>query len=269
MNKLIFLPILFLTISGFSQDYIVKNDRDTIFCEIVKTKTNGLEFIQKSSDSIEYISLENYTQYFKSYKKIKYGISSGWSYRPIEIKNYPIGLKDYIENLKTGLNLGLSFSYSTHAVVSYGLKYNLFLSNNSLDNFNYVDSLGNPIKTGKVKNNIQIHYIGPTLSTRAPIGKRRFLIDISLGYLYYRENAIVVDPMIITGGTLGFNLNLQYEFPISDKLSIGLLGGVNLGTLQKLTYDYGDYSETYEFENPEEYESLIRYDLSLTFNFRK
>jgi len=269
MNRIILIPILFFVTSIYSQDYIVKSESDTLFCEIVYTKANGLNYIAQSSDSIEYLGLEEFSTYFKSYDKFRLGISGGYGYRPIEISGYPTGLESYAKGIKSGINVGLDFSYSTSAVVAYGIKYSLFLSNNSKDNFNYVDSLGNPINTGPVKNNIQIHYIGPTLSTRAPIGKRRFLIELSLGYLYYREKAIVIEPMTITGGTFGMNINLQYEVSISEKFAVGIMGGVQLGTLEELKYNYGTHSELFKAENPEDYDSLIRYDLTLTFRMRK
>ncbi len=179
-------------------------------------------------------------------------------------------MKEYMKNLKSGYHLGADLNYFISEQYGIGLKYNYFNSKNHLDNvyFEYDDG---SIETGMIEDKIAINFFGTSFTSRVLSADKKsaFITTVALGYLSYKNEAIIVNEnLIISGSAFGTVFDLGYDFGISDEMALGLQLSFTLGTLTKLEFDYGGYTETIELETGN-YQSLTRVDLSIGLRFNK
>lgn len=187
--------------------------------------------------------------------------SIGFGWRTAEM---PKGLsyeeKKYIKGLKTGLNFDFSAYYLLKNTVGIGLKYSNYSasSEGSLsvqDNYGYVT-------TGTVNTKDNITFFGPSvmISNFNQSTRHKLFTDIALGVVSYTTKTGSVKG---TGCTLGAEMNVAYQYQISQNILIGPKLGLSGGTLSKMKYN----GVTYDF--PEDVkEGLGRVSLSAAATFR-
>lgn len=119
--------------------------------------------------------------------------------------------------------------------------------------------------SGKMKDNIQIAFIGPMYCTRFTSGNglHTFTADIGVGYVNYRDKGMIIKNMKLTGGTLGLLYNIGYDYALSKKWAIGVNLSSIEGTLSSLTLEQDGVrtSQTLDKDNKE---NLGHIDLSFT-----
>ncbi|MGQ1891793.1 hypothetical protein ACT29H_15235 [Thermophagus sp. OGC60D27] len=290
MRKLLMLEILILVFNSmFSQDLIVTNSGDSINCKITKVKKDNIYFTFKHKDDIRSTLLPvanikthqfDYFQTsevpkdkvvgYENYQHFRIAINGGYSYQTAKVgESVPSDFKDYVRDLKSGYHFGGDLTYYFTEILGFGFKYHLFKSSNSLDNIYLEDTEGNRTY-GKMRDDLTISFIGPTFSTRLLSYDKRnaFHMKLSLGYMGYSNDKVIIDKYKMTGGTMGSSFDVGYDIGLSENLSLGFQISLLTGTLIEYDWDDGIKKETIELEKGE-YESLTRIDFSVGLRFNK
>lgn len=272
-----------------AQDLIVTNEGDSINCKITKVKTDNIYFTFKHKEEIrstllpvssvkthqfEYYQTSEVPEYkvvgYEDYQKFRIAINGGYSYQTAKVsENVPADFKDYVKELKSGYHIGGDLSYYFTEPLGFGIKYYLYKTSNNLDNIYVEDNNGNRTY-GKMSDDLTISFIGPSFSTRLLNHDKSnaFLLNLSLGYMGYKNNKVIVDDYIMTGSTMGLALDIGYDIGLSENLSLGFQVSFLSGTLFEYDWNDGSTTETIDLEEGE-YESLNRIDFSVGLRFSK
>lgn len=290
MRKLLILAVLiFVSNSIFSQDLIVTNDGDSINCKITKVKTDNIYFTFKHKDeirstllSISSIKTHQFDFFqtsevpkdkvvgYENYQHFRIALNGGYSYQTAKVaESVPSDFKNYISELKSGYHFGGDLTYYFTEPLGFGFKYYLFKSSNSLDNIYLEDTDGNRTY-GKMSDDLTISFIGPSFSTRllSHDKSNAFLMNLSLGYMGYSNDKVLIDNYKMTGSTMGLSFDIGYDIGLSENLSLGFQISFLSGTLFEYNWNDGSTTETIDLEEGE-YESLNRIDFSVGLRFSK
>lgn len=272
-----------------AQDIIVTNEGDTLNCKITKVKKDYIYFVFKHKEDIRRtlvpVSSVSYHQvdffptselgdvkvnFKEDYPHLRFGINGGYSYLTAKIdESIPHDFTEYMNDLKSGFHIGADLTYYFNEPLGFGLKLNSFRTSNQVDNI-YISDVYGARRYGKLEDNISVLYVAPVFSTRFFNHKKTnaFLMNISMGYLGYKNNATVVDSYNMEGSTIGLSLDLAYDVGISDNLALSFQLSFLGGSLTE--YDvYARGQKEHVVAEKGEYESLSRVDLSIGFSFRK
>ena len=288
-NIFIIALLVFISNSIYSQDLIVTNEGDSINCKITKVKADNIYFIFKYKDEIRStllpmtgVKIHQFDYYqnsevpegkvlgYENYQHFRLAVNGGYSYLTAKVgESVPGDFKDYIKELKSGYHLGGDLTYFFTEPLGFGIKYYLFKSSNSLDNIYREDSDGNRTY-GKMSDDLTISFIGPTFSTRLLNHNKNkaFIMNVSLGYMGYSNDKIIIDKYKMTGSTVGLSFDIGYDFALSENLSLGFHISSLTGTLFEYVWNDGGRTETIKLEKGE-YESLNRIDFSVGLRFGK
>jgi hypothetical protein len=290
MKKLlVLLAAVILSIPAFSQDLIVTNEGDSVNCKITKVKADNIYFTFKHKDEIRSTLLpvsnirNHQFDYYQqgevpkdkvvgyiNYQRLRVAVNGGYSYNPAKVgSNVPSDFKDYVRALKSGYLFGGDVTYFFAEQLGFGFKYYLFKSSNSLDNI-YIEDEEGERRFGKMSDDITVSLIGPSFSARFLNHDKSnaFLMSMSIGYMGYNNNKVIVDRYKMTGSTLGTSLDLGYDIGLSENTSLGFQLSLISGYLTKYDLDDGRTKQTIELEKGE-YESLYRIDFSVGLRFGK
>lgn len=288
-NTLILILLISMANSVFSQDLIVTNGGDTINCKITKVKTDNIYFTFKHKDEIRSTLLpmsnvkRHQFNFFQTsevpkekvirpenYQHFRIAVNSGYSYQTAKVaESVPSDFKDYIKKLKSGHHFGGDLTYYYTEPLGFGIKYYIFKSSNNLDNI-YVEDSNGYRRYGKMSDDITISYIGPSYSTRLinHDKSKAFLMNLSLGYMGYSNDKVIIDNYKMTGSTMGLSFDIGYDIGLSKNLSLGFQLSFLTGTLFEYDWNDGTKTETINLEKGE-YESLNRIDFSVGLRFCK
>lgn len=286
---IIVLLITFCKEAVFAQDLIVTNEGDSINCKITKVKTDNIYFTFKHKDEIRstLLPMSNVKTHqidfyqtsevpkekvvgYEDYQHFRLAINGGYSYQTAKVaESVPSDFKDYVKELKSGYHFGGDFTYYFTEPLGFGFKYYLFKTSNSLDNIYLEDTDGNRTY-GKMSDNLTISFIGPSFSTRLLNHDKSnaFLMNLSLGYMGYSNDKVIIDKYKMTGSTMGLSFDIGYDIGLSENLSLGFQISFISGTLFEYEWDDGSIKETVKLEKGE-YESLNRIDFSVGLRFCK
>ncbi len=213
---------------------------------------------------------------FAQQGKVRLGMNFGYSYRTAELAgNIPNDLKSYAEDLKSGTTLDFNLGYNVKEIWGLGVTFSQFHSKNSItsDNLQFFDISGNQIRN--TSDNIKITFIAPEFYSILPIGgneKHLFLGSVSIGYLGYNNKSTIGNASVdFEGSTVGFGVNLGYEFKITPIIAIGANAGFITGSLSEFKISGGGESRTISVEDAtlgaQERENLSRINLSFGLKF--
>jgi hypothetical protein len=272
---------------AYAQDLIVTHEGDSLNCKITKIKKDHIYFtfsykneIRSTLLPISNVRFHQYNYYqttevpkekvvgYSNYQHFRIALNGGFSYQIAKVaEDVPRDFKDYVKDLKSGYHIGGDITYYISEPLGFGIKYYLFKSSNSLDNVYAYDNYGN-ITYGKMSDDVTTSFIGPTFSVRLFNHKKTnaFLMNLSLGYMGYSDDKVLIDPYKITGSTLGFAFDVGYDIGLSKHLSLGFQISCITGTLFEYKLDDGVTSTTIKLEK-DKYESLNRLDFSVGLRF--
>jgi hypothetical protein len=289
MKKFFVIALLLLfSKSIFSQDLIVTVDGDSLNCKITKVKADEIDIIFKDKDGIKITSLTRANvktykyKYFETselpdgkvkgrgdYQRLRFAVNGGYSYH---LGSVPEGissdLREYIFDLKSGYHYGCDLTYNFNERYGAGINYKKFSSSNSVDI--YVEDINGNRRYGKMSDDLTISFFGPAFTVRQVSKNMRntFYSILSVGYMSYSDNKVIIDNYKMTGNTAGASVDIGYEFGLSKNLSLGLQISLIRGTLVR--YDWSDGINTYPVKlDEDEYESLDRIDFSVGLRFGK
>lgn len=193
----------------------------------------------------------------------------GWSYRIAKVSSQMGDFTDYVKKLKSGWHLGGSLGYFWRQDMGAGASYSRYASKGQVDNVTLTYDTGE-VSYGSMSDDIAIQFFAPTFFVRRPFGTGRsnFYVNVSLGYLSYVDNSLVVGQSLkLSGSTFGSAVEGGVDIPLGNKLSLSLGASLLGGNLRKLKVSSGGQETTLELEEDQR-ENLSRIDLSAGFRLR-
>lgn len=91
-------------------------------------------------------------------------------------------------------------------------------------------------------------------------------MNLGLGYMGYRDDAVIIDNYTLKGGTLGISWDIGYDLGISRTFALGFQIAYLGGILTQYELSDGNTTQTVELTKGN-YESLSRIDLSIGLRF--
>ena len=124
---------------------------------------------------------------------------------------------------------------------------------------------------GKMSDDLSITFFGPAFSTRLLNSDKTnaFLIGISIGYIGYRNDFVLIDDYEMTGSTAGFVYEMGYDIGLSEKVSLGFQFTLIGGNLSKYELSDGISTQTIKLDSDEDElisTSHIDFSIGLRFN---
>lgn len=289
MRKVLTSALFLLALlPSFSQDLIVTGNGDSINCKITRIKGDNIYFTFSYNDEIRSTLLPkssvNYYQadYYEvsnvpadkvirnpEYRHLRLSLMGGYSYRTAKLSdNIQPDFRDYVKNLKSGYHLNGDLTYYISESFGMGVRYGFSNASNSMDDIYLEDEFGNR-RYGMMSDDITVTFIGPTISSRMMNRNKTgtLLINLSLGYIGYVDEIVLIDKFRKTGGTIGMALDFGYDIGLSEKLSLGFQVSFLSGTLYSYYWDDGITKEKIDLES-DEYDGLARMDLSVGLRFK-
>lgn len=290
MKRIIYLLALALLCSAtYAQDLLVTDTGDTLNCKITKVKPDYIYFsIMQDNDVLntllpanrvvlyqkDYFSKREVPVHkligFEDFPHFRLAANAGYSYRINKIgDNVPDDFKDYVNKLKSGYHFGGEASYFFTPPLGMGFRYYSFRTSNSMDGVYFEDEDGNAYY-GTLSDEIAVSFIGPSFSTRIIdyTNHNSFIMSLAIGYMGYVNHMELIEPMKMTGNTLGMALDISYDLGLSESLALGFRLSLITGNLFKYDLHHGGNTTTIELEEGE-YEGLSRIDFSVGLRFNK
>ncbi len=289
MIQRLFLTLLtffqFFTLIG--QDTIVSKEMDTILCKIEKESKYSIYYSildngNKETSYINYISIlyyvkdgskirpRNNTEKSSIATKFRASLNLGFAYR---IAKENEALTEQGQEYAKGLRLGFQYNIDAHFYslkgIGYGLKFSRFSVSNSSSAFILDNTISGRDTALSIEDNIQLSFLGPSLSFNLLKYKTNALyFNIAVGYIWYRNNAVLLQSIEFKGNTIAGSADLSYDIPLNENFKLGFqisyIGGI-LNSGEFFTKDgSGSFSPTEETR-----ENLRRLEFSIGLRFNK
>jgi hypothetical protein len=285
---LIILVASYCSLNLFSQDLVVTILGDSINCKITRVGANKIYFIYGSDNGVRSVFLPIYNiktykyNYFQKGDNPKNRDAGNTEFRPFQLslegglgltlgkldEDIPDILTSYYKNLRSGFKLGVGMDYYLSETFGIGLKYRRFMTSNKIDNVTITNPYGQT-RSGILSDNLKISFYAPSFSMRSLYGNGQsaFYISYYAGYINYKDDALIVDPYTITGGTIAFGMDAGYDLELSDHFLLGFQASLISGVLKKFKFDDGTSVQTITLDKGN-YESLSRLDFSICLKLR-
>ena len=194
--------------------------------------------------------------------RLRVAVQGGWGYRTARLsEDIDPALRDHMKRLKSGYVLGADAAWFM-SNIGIGITFH---DMHSSDNAGKVRLQG-ATAASNFTQEIGIMYLAPQISSRYASGRHNMFIDISLGYLSYRNHTFRGFDYRINGKTLGYGADLKYDFAITPRFAAGVSFTAVTGTLRSIRIGTG--SEVYDKElEKDQYESLNHIALSAGIRF--
>ena len=202
--------------------------------------------------------------------KFKFSLNGGGGYQTaLVFDELPDLLKDFYNDMKLGWQVNADFSYFIRDSWGFGIKTSYYNTSNLIEDVYLTNAMGNTLR-GDLSSNLNVSFVGPSVMWRLPSrnNKGAFFSSISMGYMAYANEMIVIDPYRIEASTVGLAFDVGYDYYLSPTTSVGVRISSIQGAL--FSYDIIEKNSVQHVElEPEYYESLNRLDFSVGFVFRK
>ncbi len=198
----------------------------------------------------------------KLYHKIRFSIVGGGSFRTSKIgDSVPPDFKEYVRKLKRGYGFTADFNYYVKKRFSIGLKYSLHKAHSGPIDIYIQNLVTNQFVTGKMEDFISINFFAPSVGFNIPIkNKAYFFYNVSIGYMSYKNEALLISNFTIKGATVGLSSDFGVDYFLTKKLALGITLGSVIGTLRKIEVDDGMRKQVIHLDK-NSYEGLSRIDV--------
>jgi len=301
MKSTLFILFILIASFGFSQDKIVKKNGEEIFCQITRIGSDSISYITpykdvtkinysiarsqvklyylnvnegtKNNENNDYVkefdepNMENNKPILVDYPKFTIGANGGFSYLLAQIGDITDPeIKDYYKDLKNGYHFGGDATYFLNKNIGLGARFSIFKTENSLEIIAIYPN--GTYRTGILKDDIRNTFIGPSFTFRVFPGKRNspIVLSNSIGYFGYYNNGYLIDPIKLTGQTVGMALNVGYDLQLEKHLYLSFQLSLIAGSLSKAEVETGGTTKTIEFPVDQQ-ENMSRVDLSIGIRF--
>lgn len=194
--------------------------------------------------------------------KWRISASVGASYQTGKI---PDGLgaveRDQTKALQWGLTYDADVTCYFFGTFGLGVKYNSFRTSHQQ---NIVATLNSgETQSGLLSDKINIWFVGPMISSRDfTKGRSCWILSLGFGYMGYHDDAVLIDPFTLSGGTIGMMAEGGYELALTKTLKLRALCSAYTGTLRSMTMTEGGHSNHYDLDKDDRI-SLSHLDLKL------
>jgi hypothetical protein len=261
--------VLFQYTSVKGQDLIVTNRGDSVNCKITKIEHDYIYFTYKYQNEVrnslfardqikryqqDYYEVaevlpEEVKTFQKKFQKIRIGAFGGFSYLTAQVTDVPTGFEKYYNDLKTGHHFGGDLGYFLGKHIGFGFNYSIFKTENEIKNVSFTFANGTT-KTGTLRDDITIQTFGPVFWSRLNFFHQTggLLPHASIGYVSYKNNALIADKAELSAGTIGITLGAIADFAIDDKiaLTLNLQYSTAFLTQNKITDATGTHIQKFE-----------------------
>jgi hypothetical protein len=212
------------------------------------------------------LALEEEAPQPQHFPKFVLSVHSGWGRQNAKIgDNISPEFKPYAKRLKNGLQSSGSASWFFNGNYGVGAKFHYFGTQNEMQGIYVTNPLGFT-EYGLMRDDITVIFLGPSFVSRGIYNKHILNASLSIGYLGYENNFVVVRPYVMKGSDVGFCWDIGYDYSITRNFSLGISVSMLSGLLSKYTLDNGTSKQTITLEK-DEMIGLGRYDLSAGFRF--
>ena len=198
----------------------------------------------------------------------RFSVQEGGAYRTARLDPSLNGdMKDYAKKLKRGLVYEADLTFFFSRAYGIGVQY----SNMSSFARQYVTASfdDGSTQTGYLTDKLNIIYAGPFFAVResTPDGRHRIYGNYGLGMLSYHDAAELIEPFTMTGSTIGYRVELGYDFRLTGKFYIGALLSLTSGVLYDVTVSDATGSRETVKLSSDDAENLSRIALSVGFRW--
>ena len=197
-------------------------------------------------------------EYYDDYSQFRVGLNGGWGYRVAEISPDLSALETKIQKkLMSGIAVGADATWFFSSQMGLGMRYhNMYASGTASDG------------AVTLKEETVITYLAPQVSTRYLFDRHSLMIDISAGYLSFRDlkDSFVSQGARINGSTFGFGSVLGYDYALTPRVALGASFSAVIGTLKKIKLGVNGQYQEIELDK-DHYESLNHITLCAGIRF--
>jgi len=288
MKTLITTIFLLATCSLFAQDLIVTGEGDSVNCRITKIQDGYVFFTYILNDEVKktvlrksQIKTYNYKFYDNTNKSMGYyervhqerqlriNIDGGLSYLTAPIsENIPSNLNSYMQDIKSGYQLNGSVQYFISENLGFGLKGLSMMTYNQL-NGTLININGSTL-VGTLRDDILVVFVGPSISSRflPKDEKNSFVLGLSMGYIHYTNNAIVINAFKLESQTVGLAWDIAWDYKINNEFGVGLSLSYTLASLTSYKMTSGGTVQTIKLDK-DNYESINHFAITIGLRLYK
>lgn len=248
-----FSLMLIAAVPVVAQDLIVTAKGDSINCKITREKQDFVYFTYNNDGTatntlLPLNEIVSYTRGHFTHSELpathtnkqavsrpwRFAVQGGYSYQIGKLDpNVPADFRDYSNKLRSGFHVGADAARYFNDVLGVGLKVSLLKQSNQLDNI-WVDD-GSGRREGRMGDDITVLFVAPTFATRYVSSNMRnaFVMNMSIGYLNYVNNAVLIDPFTMKGGTAGAAFDVGYDIGIGKDFQVGFQLSYTAGALSR------------------------------------
>lgn len=201
------------------------------------------------------------SEFYFAQEKFSIIPSVGFGWRTAE---NPDGLssqeESYLKGLKSGLSVDLSAYYHLRGNLALGVKFSNY-SASSTGTLSGSDSMGQVV-SATVSTTDNITFFGPAfmISNFTESTKHKLFLDLGLGVISYTTKTGNVKG---TGSNVGVDMNIGYQYALTQNIFLGPKLGLTGGTLTKMKYN----GQTVDFGDQKEGLSRVSLSAAATFRF--
>lgn len=201
------------------------------------------------------------SEFYFAQEKFSIIPSVGFGWRTAE---NPDGLssqeESYLKGLKSGLSVDLSAYYHLRGNLALGVKFSNY-SASSTGTLSGSDSMGQVV-SATVSTTDNITFFGPAfmISNFTESTKHKLFLGLGLGVISYTTKTGNVKG---TGSNVGVDMNIGYQYALTQNIFLGPKLGLTGGTLTKMKYN----GQTVDFGDQKEGLSRVSLSAAATFRF--
>jgi hypothetical protein len=160
-------------------------------------------------------------------------VGLGYLFAPLPEGSIPDFYKKYLTELRSGTSIHVNAMYFINSRIGFGFHYDNFNTQNRIDKV--VVYTTNDTLIGPLSDNINTHYLAPTLYIKFGNTKQSVLpmIALGIGYTNYVNDASLAIPFKIESSTIGLNLQGILDINMGYNLALSLKLGAYSGSLTK------------------------------------
>lgn len=200
-----------------------------------------------------------------SYPSWRIGVQGGYAHRLGKVdRNMDQVLVDHTKKMKNGFGFSADATWYFMQSFGVGLKYDAHSASNS--EYVTVTYDDGSQESGKMKENVNVWFLGPMISYRVLSKNMRhaFIMNLGAGYINYKDNVTLIDPYIIKGSSVGYLYEIGYDYNIKKNVAIGAMLTMISGSL----YNYQtNASGSWEKVSLDEAQNLSHIGLSIGLRF--
>jgi hypothetical protein len=207
----------------------------------------------------------------KEYDRFRVAANFGYSY---QIAKTPQGLapsiRDYGQALKSGYHFSFDGSVFLNEMIGLGIMYSQFNTANRLPDGIYLEDAQGNRTYGQMSDDINLNFIGPSLCLRYFNAKKTnaLIMHIRVGQINYYNEAVLVNPLKLTGTSFAFAYDIGYDLALTKSISLGFQLCFVFSNMFR--YNESNGARTRRIRLPEgQHQSLSRVDLGVGLRFGK